>query len=184
MRKSTIATLLVSIVFLLAIASTAYALMSATGAFYRGSYQLGVPTGKFYHTGGNGTNGTNTSGRRGILEPYGKPDLIIQSYSVANNGSNSSNTTAVVVTISAVVKNVGTTNAGTSYTKFIVFGGPSGNTVPTPALKKGASTTVKRSFLLNGNQQYPYQGTITADTYNQVKESKENNNVQQIIFSV
>ena len=107
-----------------------------------------------------------------------QPDLTITSLtvSIANGTGNKTN-----VTLTAMVKNIGNTLAGSSTVRFSVT--PSGGSQDkfTPQLQPGEQVTIQTTYFLSKGT---YNATATADIFNVVVESDESNNARSIGFTV
>ncbi len=106
------------------------------------------------------------------------PDLIV--YSLTHSPANP--TTLDQITVTAIVKNIGTVQAGNS-TLLLSIGGSGGSPNYTPALAAGASATVTRTvgpFLPVGT----YPVTAWADGTHVIAESDETNNSLEDSFLV
>jgi len=112
--------------------------------------------------------------------PRGAPDLIIESltHSPANPDTDD------VITFKAVVKNIGTAQAGKSTLEFRIGGETPGpeNRFSVPALEPGKTYTETRQSTLKTPQNYGV--TAIADTLSVVAESNEDNNKKVDTFAV
>ncbi len=119
----------------------------------------------------NGTNQTNQT-----------PDLTVLSlsYSITNQ-SNGTNQTNGTLTLTAVVKNIGTGTAGASFTSIFLTTQPSQN-IFTPLLASNQQVTVQAFF----TKPSPglYQAQARADSTFLVAESNENNNILAINVTI
>jgi uncharacterized repeat protein (TIGR01451 family) len=104
------------------------------------------------------------------------PDLIVDSltHSPANP------TTSDTITLTAIVKNIGTAQAGNS--TLVLSGIPVGGPNATPALAAGASATVTRTVVIVSAGTYAV--TATADGGHVIAESDETNNSKGDSFVV
>jgi len=116
-----------------------------------------------------------------IETPVPPPDLIIDKFYIVNPLTP---TTDDLITINAVVKNVGTAQAPSTTLEFRIGGeSPGPNTkFTTPVLNPDDTWTKTRQITLNVAQNY--LATATADVLNAVAESNENNNIKTLPFSV
>ena len=107
------------------------------------------------------------------------PDLTV--ISLTATSGNTTNTTNTSVTLQAIIKNIGTVNAGASTTRFFVT--PTGGVkdTATPALAPNSQVTVSALYSLTTGS---YVGKATADVLDVVQESDENNNLKIINFTV
>jgi hypothetical protein len=117
----------------------------------------------------------------GTTQPTGQPDLIVEKLYVV---SPQNPDTDDLITINAVVKNVGTAQAPSTTLEFRIGGespGPN-NRFVSAILNPGETWTKTRQITLGVAQNY--QTTAIADVLNAAFESNENNNVNTLSFSV
>jgi hypothetical protein len=108
----------------------------------------------------------------------GGPDLIVESLT----HSPLNPTTASVITFTAVVRNIGSAQAGPSTVKLRIGGETFGQDFAVLALDSGVSHTVTRSILLGVAQNY--RATAVADSGASVNEVNEGNNTRTDDFRV
>ncbi len=106
------------------------------------------------------------------------PDLIVDSFT----HSPATPSTTDQITLTAVVKNIGTVSAGPSLVRIKAGGEGQPPSYAVPVLAAGQSFSVTRNVVLNVAQSY--LNTATADANNNVVELVETNNVKTDSFVV
>ncbi len=118
---------------------------------------------------GSGSSTTTTTTAKTATSVF--PDLVVSSVT----HSPSSPTTSDKVTFTAVVKNTGSSSAGSSMLSFQVEGITSSpKYYNVPGLNAGETYTVTQQISLDSTKMYT--ANFKADTYNDVKEANETNN--------
>ncbi|MBI4181721.1 MAG: hypothetical protein HY520_02020 [Candidatus Aenigmarchaeota archaeon] len=131
---------------------------------------------------GNGTNACSPAGSSCNGSNSSLPDLVVFSLTASwNNGSNTSNSSNVSVTISAAIRNQGTAAAGVSTTRITLSPNIGSVFLSTGALAPGQQTTVGQVYQLAHNT---YTAIATADVFNVVVESSETNNDKTTVFTI
>jgi Tol biopolymer transport system component len=117
-----------------------------------------------------GDCGDHTATRQFTLTVIGVPDLIVESLTHAP----AQPTTVDLMTVTAVIRNIGNGTAGPSNLRLQIGGETSPPPIAVPSLAPGAAFTATRQIFLDVAQ--AYINTATADSTNVVAESNEQNN--------